>query len=127
VATPAGSLGTLQHTHHAPALGGRQRAGLHDLDPVADAAVVLLVVGLEPRRTAHDLAVQRVLHAVLDLDHDGLVHLVADDQALTPLAGVAGRSCCVVAHASAPSLGASSLSLASGSDRMPSSRSRTTV
>ena len=64
----------------------------------------------------------RVLHAVLDLDHDGLVHLVADDQALEDLAGVALR-CCLLAHASAPSFSFS----VPGVDRMPSSRSRTTV
>src|SRR5690606_41093861 len=34
--------------------------------------------------------VERVLDAVLDLDHDGLVHLVADHVALTGLAVVAG-------------------------------------
>src|SRR3954447_7722664 len=128
-------LRSLHDLHDSPALGRGQRTGLHQLDPVAGAAVVVLVVGLEPRRTPHDLAVERVLHAVLDLDHDGLVHLVAHDQALTHLAGCAGRSCCVLAHASAPSFWADSsslwvslwVSLSSGSDRIPSSRSRTTV
>src|SRR3954453_14398829 len=81
-----GLLGLLEDLHDAPALGGGQRPGLHDQDAVADAAVVLLVVGLELRRTPQPLAVQRVLDAVLDRDHDGLVHLVADDEALADLA-----------------------------------------
>src|SRR5690606_18443720 len=83
--------------HHAPALGGRKRPGLHDQHPVTDAALVLLVVSLELVVAAHDLAVEGVLDTVLDSDHDGLVHLVADDQALTDLAGVA---LVVLAHAS---------------------------
>src|SRR6476646_2495987 len=41
-----GLLGLLEDLHDAPALGGAERAGLHDPDPVADAARVLLVVGL---------------------------------------------------------------------------------
>src|SRR5688572_9313893 len=69
-------LGLLEDLDDAPPLGGRQRAGLHDENPVADAAVVGLVVRLELRRTAHDLAVQRVLDAVLDGHDHGLVHLV---------------------------------------------------
>jgi len=46
-------------------------------------------VGLELVRAADDLAVERVLHAVLDRDHYGLVHLVADHQTLTGLAEAA--------------------------------------
>src|SRR5690349_4835609 len=37
------SLGLLEDLHDAPALGGRQRTGLHQEDTVADAAGVLLV------------------------------------------------------------------------------------
>src|SRR5687767_5756192 len=114
------SLGLLQHLDEAPTLGGRQRAGLHDEDPVADAALVGLVVRLEARRLAQHLAVEGVLHAVLDGDDDRLVHLVADHEALADLALVAlcGRG--VLAHAFASSL-------VPGVVRMPSSRSRTTV
>src|SRR3712207_712047 len=79
-------LRLLQHLDDAPALGGRQRPGLHEQDAVADAAGVLLVVRLELVGAAQGLLVQRVLHAVLDSDDDGLVHLVADHQALTDLA-----------------------------------------
>src|SRR5919107_4298578 len=83
-------LGLLEDLDDAPALGGRQRTGLHDPDPVADAALVLLVVRLQLAGAAQDLAVQRVLDAVLDGDDHGLLHLVADHQALTHLAGRAG-------------------------------------
>jgi hypothetical protein len=47
-------------------------------------------VSLDLGGTADDLAVQRVLHAVFDLDDDGLVHLVARDVAATRLAVTAG-------------------------------------
>src|SRR3954464_7026021 len=79
-------LRLLEDLHHAPALGRAQRTGLHDQDAVSDATVVLLVVGLQLARTAHDLAVEGVLDPVLDGHDDGLVHLVAHDQALTNLA-----------------------------------------
>src|SRR5688500_16208749 len=84
-------LGLLEDLHHAPALGRAERAGLHDEDTVADAGRVGLVVRLDLARAADDLAVEGVLHAVLDLDDDGLVHLVAHDVALTGLAVVALR------------------------------------
>src|SRR5688500_13853274 len=113
-------LGLLDDLDDAPALGGRQRAGLHDQDPVADAALVLLVVRLQLAGAAHDLAVERVLDAVLDGHDHGLVHLVGDDQALTGLAGVPLRG--LLAHASP-----SSLLSWPGAGRRPASRSRTTV
>src|SRR4029079_4720593 len=117
-------LRLLDDLHHAPALGRAERAGLHQEHTLTDAALVRLVVGLEAGRAAQHLAVERVLDAVLDGDDHGLVHLVADDQALTDLArrtlpcGCGAHS--LVAHA-APSF------FDSGADRMPSSRSRTTV
>src|SRR5690349_23953778 len=80
-------LRLLDDLHHAPALGRAERAGLHQEHAVTDATLVGLVVGLEPERTAQHLAVEGVLDAVLDGDDDRLVHLVADDQALTDLAG----------------------------------------
>src|SRR3569833_362576 len=79
-------LGLLKDLHDTPALRGGQRAGLHQPDPVADATGVGLVVRLVLRRTADDLAVQSVLDAVLDGDHSGLVHLVADHETLADLA-----------------------------------------
>src|SRR5690606_19583445 len=57
-----------------------------DHNEVADARRVCLVVHLALLRAADDLAVQGVLHAVFDLDDDGLVHLVADDVATLRLA-----------------------------------------
>src|SRR4051812_36446560 len=88
-AAPRGRLllGLLDDRDEPPPLGGRRRPGLHDLHAVADAGDVLLVVRLQLARTADDLAVQAVLHAVLDLDDDGLLHLVADDEAFADLAG----------------------------------------
>src|SRR3954468_714215 len=83
------SLRLLDDLHDAPALGGRQRSGLHDEHPVADAALVGLVVDLEVAGAPDDLAVESVLDAVLDDDDHGLVHLVADHQALTGLAEAA--------------------------------------
>src|SRR3954469_18174225 len=61
-------LGLLEDLDQAPALGRRERPGLHEQDAVADAGAVLLVVGLELGGAAHHLAVARVLLAVLDLD-----------------------------------------------------------
>src|SRR5690606_34166347 len=77
------------------------RTGLADDDQVADAGGVGLVVHLALLGAANDLAVQRVLHAVFDLNDDGLVHLVADDVTALRLAvaadecGVVGDSCCL--------------------------------
>src|SRR4051794_15500875 len=123
-----GLLGLLEDLQHAPALRGRQRPGLHDQHPVAHAALVLLVVDLELRGAPQDLAVQRVLDPVLDRDHDGLVHLVADDQALADLAPSATlcRLLLAALHSSSLTHAAPSFS-APGAVRMPSSRSRTTV
>src|SRR5690606_1705622 len=80
-----GLLRLLEDLDQTPALRGAERAGLVDEHEITDAGRVLLVVGLHLRRTAHDLAVQRVLHAVFDLDNDGLVHLVADHVAAASL------------------------------------------
>src|SRR4051812_50112138 len=79
-------LGLLHALDQPPPLGGRRRPGLHDLHAVTDAGDVVLVVGLQLARAADDLAVEAVLHTVLDLDDDGLLHLVADHEALTDLA-----------------------------------------
>src|SRR3954471_14802904 len=96
-----GLLGLLEDLDDAPALGGRQRAGLHQEHPVADAALVVLVVGLVLAGPAKDLAVHGVLDAVLDRHDDGLVHLVGDDQALTDLACVPRSG--LLAHLASPS------------------------
>jgi hypothetical protein len=83
-------------------------------------------VRLDPLRAADDLAVQGVLDAVLDLDHHGLVHLVADDVAAAglaevPLAGGRRLDGLVLAHWDLVHFSVL------GAVRMPSSRSRTIV
>src|SRR5690606_2565933 len=70
-------LGLLQDLDQPPALGGRQRTSLHERHPVADAGDAVLVVRLDLLGRPDDLAVERVALAVLQLDHDGLLHLVA--------------------------------------------------
>src|SRR4051795_9471572 len=96
-----GLLGLLEDLDDAPALGGGQRAGLHEEHAVADAALVVLVVRLVLAGPAKDLAVHGVLDAILDGHDDGLVHLVADDQALAGLAGVPLSG--LLAHLASPS------------------------
>src|ERR1700712_150639 len=81
-----GLLRLLEDLDEAPALRRGQRTGLADQHEVADTGGAGLVVDLDLAGTADDLAVQRVLHAVLDLDDDGLLHLVADDVAAAGLA-----------------------------------------
>src|SRR5262249_3890878 len=80
-----GLLSLLKDLHDPPALRRGQRPGLHQQHPVADAARVLLVVRLQLAGVPHDLAVQRMLDPVLNLDDHSLVHLVADDEALADL------------------------------------------
>src|SRR5271165_2874821 len=85
------SLSLLQDLGYPPALGRGQRPGLHQQHAVTDAAGVGGVVRLVLLGTAQDLAVLGVLVVVLDLDHDGLVHLVADHVAFPALAVTPGR------------------------------------
>src|SRR5664279_645934 len=113
-------LGPLDDLNHAPALGRRERTGLHDQHAVADADLVGRIVRLELAGTTNDLAVERVLDPVLDGDDHGLIHLVADHE---PLAGLAVRRaggclCARLGHATSPSFGATD---------SPSSRSRRIV
>src|SRR5471030_986645 len=79
-------LGLLEDFDQAPALGSAEWTGLVDQNEVADTGRVLLVVRLDLGGAADDLAVQRVLNAILDLDNDGLLHLVARDVTATDLA-----------------------------------------
>src|SRR5919202_134793 len=79
-------LRLLEDLYEAPALRGRERPRLADHHEVADAGLAGLVVRLHLGGAADDLAVQRVLHPVLDLDDDGLVHLVAGHVAAADLA-----------------------------------------
>src|SRR5215213_7842596 len=119
-------LGLLDDRDEPPPLGGRRRPGLHDLHAVTDARDVLLVVGLQLARTADDLAVEAVLHAVLDLDDDGLLHLVADDQALAHLA-VPATGQARPAGGLTRLLGLAHATPSFGATERPSSRSRMIV
>src|ERR1700761_9076818 len=126
-----GLLGPFEDLGNPPPLGGGQRPGLHQEDAVADTALVLLVVCLVLLGAAQDLAVLGVLYAVFHRDDDGLVHLVADHEALAglPVAALLGslfgnRLGRVGAHFALPSTSAVS---SSTSMMMPSSRSRSTV
>src|SRR5690606_4593125 len=79
-------LRLLENLDETPTLRGAQGAGLADDDEVADAGRVRLVVHLALLGATDDLAVEGVLHAVLNLDDDRLVHLVAHDVAALRLA-----------------------------------------
>src|SRR5215471_11104183 len=65
----------------APALVGRQRPALDDLDAIAGLELVLLVVRLVLRPAVQVLAVLGVRYAPLDHHDARLVHLVARDDA----------------------------------------------
>src|SRR5690348_4503759 len=91
-------LGLLEDLGYPPALSRRQRPGLHQQHPVTHAAGVGGVVRLVLLGTAQDLAVLRVLDVVLDLDDNGLVHLVADHEAFPALAVAARDGLRVLAH-----------------------------
>src|SRR5436189_692023 len=82
----------LHDLEQAPALLLGDGPGLGDPDQVADAALVLLVVVLEPGPLLHGLAVQAVCPGRADLDDDRLVHLVGDHRAQADLAPAARRS-----------------------------------
>src|SRR6266487_611372 len=132
-------LGLLEDLGYPPALSRGQRPGLHQQHAVTHAAGVGGVVCLVLLGTAQHLAVLGVLDVVLDLDDNGLVHLVADHEALTALAvapGLGGTlahlpasSSSVAAPPAATPAGASSSGSPESSIRVmiPSSRSRITV
>src|SRR5207249_9379959 len=83
-------LGLLHDLEHAPALLLGERPRLGDADEIAHAALVLLVVDLEPGALLHCLAVQPVRLGRAHLDDDRLVHLVGDHRAEADLAPAAG-------------------------------------
>src|SRR5689334_8588176 len=79
-----------QHLHDTPVLGLRQRARLDDAHHVAFLALAVFVVRVHFGRTAHDLAVQRMLHLALEQDGDRLLHLVADHTTFDRALGLLG-------------------------------------
>src|SRR5256885_441105 len=83
--------GLLHDLKYAPALLLGDGARFGDAHEVAHAALVLLVVDLEPGALLHRLAVQAMSLGRADLDDDRLVHLVGDDGAQADLAPAARR------------------------------------
>src|SRR5437899_2214166 len=75
------ALNFANHAHEPPMLRLGQWAALHDLDGVAGAGLVLLIVNVADRPPANVLAIARVLHEPRDLNPARLVHLVAGDDA----------------------------------------------
>src|SRR5262245_6849360 len=75
------ALAALDDAAHAPALARGQRTRLHDLDGVADLAVVRLVVGHELRLPPDVPLVELVADDPVDPDDDRLVGLVRHDHA----------------------------------------------
>src|SRR5688572_14705475 len=69
------------HARHDPPLAPAERPRLGDHHRVPDFRLVALVMSDELRGLALALAVHLVAHLSLDRDHDGLLHLVADDGA----------------------------------------------
>ena len=65
----------------------RRRTGLDDADAVPNAGDLVFVVSLNLAVRAHNLAVQRVLLTVFELDDNGLLHFVRYDVADPNLAG----------------------------------------
>src|SRR6185437_8763438 len=91
----------LDDLDHSEALVLGQWARLHDPYRVAKLRRVLLVVSFELLGTRHHLSIYRVLHAALDGDHYGLLHLVAHDRTRAHLARVTRLRC--ISHSSASS------------------------
>src|SRR5271157_1545789 len=78
-------LRLLDDLHQPPALFPAERPGLHHAHRVPDPALVLLVVRLDLLRPSQVLLVQPVELALVDLDDDRLLHLVAHHAALEDL------------------------------------------
>src|SRR5690606_41050517 len=68
-----------EQTHNRPGLVTGDRTTFRDFNEVYLVVLVGFVVCLVAIRTHHDLAQNGVLHAALDVHHNGLVHLVADN------------------------------------------------
>src|SRR5918997_2791088 len=77
--------GSLQDLDETPALGAAERTALDHAHGVADARLVLLVVGVQCAARADDLLVHAVPTGHVDSDGDRLVGPVGDDNALAHL------------------------------------------
>src|SRR5262249_12089595 len=84
------SFSRLDDLCQAPVLRLRQRTRLDNPYDVADLRLVLLVVGVEPRRAPYDLLVLGMCLHGIDTDDDRLVHRARDDDpaALLPPAAL---------------------------------------
>src|SRR5262245_42378726 len=87
---------------HRPPLVVRERPGLHDAHPVANPALVLLVVRLVAHALLQVLAVLAVADEPRHLDHHGLVHLVRHDDSVALLPPPARPLGARVAHGVPP-------------------------
>src|SRR5262249_6800907 len=87
--TPSRLCRALDHCEQAPGLATRQRPARSDRDGVALLGLVVFVVRQQLGGATDELAVGRMTHHALDLDRDGLVHLVADDLARERTDGLA--------------------------------------
>src|SRR3990172_6380288 len=79
MAPPVPSLSLPDDLHDPPPLVPAQGTRLHDLDAVAQAAPLRLVVGLHLGPSAHPLVVHGMPEKPLDRDDHGLLHPVAHD------------------------------------------------
>src|SRR5437870_2378391 len=70
-------IGAFDHAQQTPRLAARQGTARSDRHGVAFLALVVLVMRQQLRGAANVLAVRRMLDQALDLDRDGLVHLIA--------------------------------------------------
>src|SRR6202034_4278656 len=81
-------LRPLEDVDDSPALELRHGPGLRDADPIADAQVVVGVVGVERLGPLHRLGVARVTDPFDDTHHGRLVHGDGQHQSLPDLAPV---------------------------------------
>src|SRR5688572_6260308 len=98
----AGDRRALDQARDLPTLLFGERAMLDDFDAIADLVLVRLVVRLVAATNLDVLLVQGVHLVAHDLDHDGLLHLVATDETDQP--ADPGLTACVFGtHACSPS------------------------
>src|SRR3954469_20729059 len=106
---------------HLPRLQLRDRPRLLDADGLAGLELVALVMGMILFRPLDDLAVERVLHPPLDLDHHRLVGLVRHDRAGENALRHSSNSLCLGLSA-AGALGLQRLDLGDGAAHLANPR-----
>src|SRR5699024_9801959 len=118
-------LGVFVDLYELPTLRARNRLFFCRLHAGAVSGGGLLILNLVLDRLAHGVAFAAVLHALLDLDDDGLVHLVGHNVTTCGLASVALGSSGLGVRGLRHHLPSSLAS--AGFGRMSSSRSLSTV